>query len=198
MQLVHGLGRLESLATAADRNVFTGGLDTTGSRHGSSALHCSSASAQVVFYVPALMQLELGCAFDASTKQSIDGLIGNCFVTIVYTENEFEAEERSRLLVGDFHWLVITVQPVSGSRNRVIGKMKPGHPQLSVFGPTAKIVSDEALPALLQVYSSFFFPVTSHNDLCSSAVCRDGCGCRLPHHINWRRELRFISSRENR
>jgi len=151
LKLVYGLGRLVPLASAAARDIFTGGLDTTGSRHGSWALHCSSASAQAVFYVPALIELENGRTFDASTQQSIDGLVGNCYVTIVYTENEFEVAERSHLLVGDFHWLVITVQPVSGGRNRVLGRMKPGHPQLSIFGPTAKIVSDEALPALLQV-----------------------------------------------
>jgi hypothetical protein len=151
LQLVYGLGQLVPLTSAGARDIFTGGLDTTGSRHGSWALHCSSASAQAVFYVPSLMQLENSRAFDASAKQSFDGLIGNCYVTIVYTENEFEVAERSHLLVGDFHWLVITVQPVSGGRNRVVGRMKSGHPQLSVFGPSAKIVSDEALPALLQV-----------------------------------------------
>jgi hypothetical protein len=152
--LVYGLGQLVPLASAGARDIFTGGLDTSGSRHGSWALHCSSASAQAVFYVPALMQLERGTAFDASAKQSFDGLVGNCYVTIVYTENEFEVAECSHLLVGDFHWLVITVQPVSGGRNRVVGRMKSGHPQLSIFGPTAKIVSDEALPALLQVQST--------------------------------------------
>jgi hypothetical protein len=151
MQLVYGLGRLVPLASAAALDIFTGGLDTTGSRHGSWALHCSSASAQAVFYVPALIQLESGRALDAPTQQSIAGLVGNCYVTIIYTENEFEVAERSHLLVGDFHWLVITVQPVSFGRNRVFGRMKPGHPQLSIFGPTAKIVSDQALPALLQV-----------------------------------------------
>jgi hypothetical protein len=151
LQLVYGLGQLVPLKSAGARDIFTGGLDTTGSRHGSWALHCSSASAQAVFYVPSLVQLETGHAFDAAAKHSFDGLVGNCYVTIVYTENEFEVAERSHLLVGDFHWLVITVQPVSGGRNRVVGRMKSGHPQLSVFGPTAKIVSDEALPALLQV-----------------------------------------------
>jgi hypothetical protein len=158
MQFVYGLGQLVPLASAAALDIFTGGLDLSGSRHGSWALHCSSASAQAVFYVPSLIQLERGCALDSATKQSIDGLVGNCYVTIIYTENEFEIAERSHLLVGDFHWLVITVQPVSCGRNRVFGRMKPGYPQLSIFGPTAKIVSDDALPALLQVQTihSFF------------------------------------------
>lgn len=166
MQLVYGLGRLVPLASAAALDIFTGGLDTTGSRHGSWALHCSSASAQAVFYVPALIQLESGRPLDAPTQQSIAGLVGNCYVTIIYTENEFEVAERSHLLVGDFHWLVITVQPVSFGRNRVFGRMKPGHPQLSIFGPTAKIVSDEALPALLQVHSSAFILCICFGDTC--------------------------------
>jgi hypothetical protein len=166
MQFVYGLGRLVPLASAAAHDIFTGGLDTSGSRHGSWALHCSSASAQAVFYVPSLIQLERGCSLDSATKQSIDGLVGNCYVTIIYTENEFEIAERSHLLVGDFHWLVITVQPVSCGRNRVFGRMKPGYPQLSIFGPTAKIVSDDALPALLQVQTihSFSFLFFCHLD----------------------------------
>jgi hypothetical protein len=151
MQLVYGLGRLVPLQSAAAADIFTGGLDTTGSRHGSWALTCSSASAQAVFYVPSLIQLQSASALDVHTQQSIDGLVGNCYVTIIYTENEFEVAERSHLLVGDFHWLVITIPPVSCGRNRVFGRMKPGYPQLSIFGSTPKIVSDDALPALLQV-----------------------------------------------
>jgi len=180
MQVVRGLGQLVPLSSASARDIFTGGLDTTGLRHGSWALHCSSAAAQTVFYVPALMHLERGCAPDASTKQSIDGLVGNCYVTIVYTENEFEVTGRSHLLVGDFHWLVITVQPISGGRNRVVGRMKSGHPQLSVFGPAAKIVSDESLPALLQVRS---FEHTCTYFIHTFSVRRHDCRDRLPHHV---------------
>jgi hypothetical protein len=197
LKLVYGLGRLVPLASAAARDIFTGGLDTTGSRHGSWALHCSSASAQAVFYVPALIELEIGRTFDASTKQSIDGLVGNCYVTIVYTENEFEVAERSHLLVGDFHWLVITVQPVSGGRNRVLGRMKPGHPQLSIFGPTAKIVSDEALPALLQVslfVVSFYLFIVELIIFSQCAVMTAEVACRIISSG----EENYVSSRQER
>ena len=160
-------------------------------------MHCSSASAQAVFYVPALIELEIGRTFDASTKQSIDGLVGNCYVTIVYTENEFEVAERSHHLVGDFHWLVITVQPVSGGRNRVLGRMKPGHPQLSIFGPTAKIVSDEALPALLQVslfVVSFYLFIVELIIFFQCAVMTAEVACRIISSG----EENYVSSRQER
>jgi hypothetical protein len=202
MQLVYGLGRLVPLQSAAAADIFTGGLDTTGSRHGSWALTCSSASAQAVFYVPSLIQLQSGSALDVHTQQSIDGLVGNCYVTIIYTENEFEVAERSHLLVGDFHWLVITIQPVSCGRNRVFGRMKPGYPQLSIFGPTPKIVSDDALPALLQVrprtrirtnVDVVFLVVLTP----SVAVRCDVRRGRLSHHIERGGELRVLAAGED-
>ena len=200
MQVVRGLGQLAPLSSASARDIFTGGLDTTGLRHGSWALHYSSAAAQAVFYVPSLMHLERGCAPDASTKQSIDGLVGNCYVTIVYTENEFEVAGRNHLLLGDFHWLVITVQPISGGRNRVVGRMKSGHPQLSIFGPTAKIVSDESLPALLQVRSSerTCFPINLFPLILYFSVRRHVRGDRVSHYVKRRGELCVVPPGENR
>ncbi len=96
-----------------------------------------------------------------------DGLVGNCYVTIIYTENEFEVAGRSHLLAGAFHWLVITIQPLSCGRNRVFGKMQPGHPHLSILNCVRRRAASAAPGA----------PSHSHQNQHQCACCAHSFCC---------------------
>ncbi|XP_033124579.1 tuberin-like [Anneissia japonica] len=143
VDFLRGLGTLISLTNVNPSEVYTGGLDHSGS-DGKFAYSWQDDMMQVIFHVATLMPNKESDPHCNGKKLHI----GNDYVTIVY--NQSEQDYRLGTIKGQFNFVEIIIEPLDNETNLVTVQAKQELKEmLGCRGP--KMISDRRLPLLVQL-----------------------------------------------